>query len=124
MLERELRDCDGSSPHMLWRLSKRIQQRTLSFSVKFLKQERSSSLLHLLKQWKRFVRSIAVGIPQRLGATRPDMPTVGRVQAAIESIKEAFGSDPPNLAGARILAVKLKYWQGLEEAAKDWTPKL
>ncbi|CAD6575427.1 MAG: hypothetical protein TREMPRED_001418 [Tremellales sp. Tagirdzhanova-0007] len=47
-----------------------------------------------------------------------------RVQAAIESIKEAFGSDPPNLAGARILAVKLKYWQGLEEAAKDWTPKL
>jgi len=35
-------------------------------------------------------------------------------------LTEAFSSDPPNLAEAKNLAVQLKYWQGLENAAKEW----
>jgi hypothetical protein len=45
-----------------------------------------------------------------------------KVKATIASIKEAFEADPPNLAGAKILSVQLKYWQGLEDAAKEWVP--
>lgn len=50
-------------------------------------------------------------------------PRLAKVHETIESIREAFSKDPPNLAGAKTLAVQLKYWQGLEEAAKEWTPK-
>ena len=46
-----------------------------------------------------------------------------KVLATIEGIKQAFSADPPNITGAKALAVQLKYWQGLEEAAKEWTPK-
>jgi len=44
------------------------------------------------------------------------------VKTTIASLKEAFSAQPPNLAEAKILAVQLKYWQGLEEAAKEWSP--
>jgi molecular chaperone HscB len=51
------------------------------------------------------------------------MGSIDKVQSTIASIKEAFEADPPNLAGAKILSVQLKYWQGLEDAAREWTPK-
>jgi molecular chaperone HscB len=47
---------------------------------------------------------------------------VEKVKATIASIKEALETDPPNLAGTKILSVQLKYWQGLEDAAKEWSP--
>ena len=109
---------------MLWQLSTRIQKRILNFSLRFSKRERSSSQLRLSKLWKSFVRSIEVSVPPGWSKWTLTGRSLDKVQAAIESIKEAFTSDPPNLTGAKILAVQLKYWQGLEEAAKEWTPNL
>ena len=45
-----------------------------------------------------------------------------RVQTTIASLLDAFSQDPPNLQGAKDLAVQLRYWHGLEEATKDWAP--
>lgn len=47
---------------------------------------------------------------------------IEKVEATIASLTQAFSEDPPNLAEAKNLAVQLKYWQGLENAAKEWTP--
>ncbi|ORY33366.1 hypothetical protein BCR39DRAFT_463736 [Naematelia encephala] len=47
-----------------------------------------------------------------------------RVETTIASIKEAFSEEPPNLAGAKLLSVQLKYWMGLEQAAKEWSPSI
>jgi molecular chaperone HscB len=46
-----------------------------------------------------------------------------KVEETIAAIKEAFSSEPPDFEGARTLAIQLKYWLGLEAAAKEWTPK-
>lgn len=46
-----------------------------------------------------------------------------KVDETISALKEAFAGDPPDFKGAKGLAVQLKYWQGLEEAAKEWSPK-
>lgn len=46
-----------------------------------------------------------------------------KVDETISALKEAFAGDPPDFRGAKGLAVQLKYWQGLEEAAKEWSPK-
>ena len=46
-----------------------------------------------------------------------------KVDEMIAALKEAFAGDPPNFKEAKALAVQLKYWQGLEEAAKEWSPK-
>ncbi|RXK35903.1 Fe-S protein assembly co-chaperone HscB [Tremella mesenterica] len=43
-----------------------------------------------------------------------------KVTTTIRSIEETLSSDPPDLGAAKILAVQLKYWQGLENAAKEW----
>lgn len=45
--------------------------------------------------------------------------TVERIKGVIEKLKEAFSKNPPDLKGAKELAVELKYWVGLEEAAKE-----
>jgi molecular chaperone HscB len=46
-----------------------------------------------------------------------------KVDETIALLKEAFSSDPPDLVEAKSLAVQLKYWQGLENAAKEWSPQ-
>jgi molecular chaperone HscB len=46
-----------------------------------------------------------------------------KVEETITSLRDAFAQDPPNLAEAKVLSIQLKYWQGLEEAAKEWSPK-
>jgi molecular chaperone HscB len=46
-----------------------------------------------------------------------------KVDETISALKEAFAGDPPDFKQAKGLAVQLKYWQGLEEAAKEWSPK-
>jgi len=46
-----------------------------------------------------------------------------KVDETIAALKEAFAGDPPEFQKAKGLAVQLKYWQGLEEAAKEWSPK-
>lgn len=48
---------------------------------------------------------------------------VDKVQSTISAIKAAFSKNQPDLKEAKVLAVQLKYWQGLEEAAKEWKPK-
>jgi molecular chaperone HscB len=48
---------------------------------------------------------------------------VEKVEETIAAIKAAFSSEPPDFEGARTLAIQLKYWLGLEAAAKEWTPK-
>jgi molecular chaperone HscB len=47
----------------------------------------------------------------------------GKVQETIAALKNAFAEDPPNLTEAKGLSVQLKYWQGLENAAKEWSPQ-
>lgn len=46
-----------------------------------------------------------------------------KVDETIEALEKAFSGDPPSFKEAKGLAVQLKYWQGLEEAAKEWSPK-
>jgi molecular chaperone HscB len=48
---------------------------------------------------------------------------LAKVDETIAALKEAFSGDPPNLTEAKSLAVQLKYWQGLENAAKEWSPQ-
>ena len=48
---------------------------------------------------------------------------IAKVDETIAALKEAFSRDPPNLTEAKSLAVQLKYWQGLENAAKEWSPQ-
>jgi len=48
--------------------------------------------------------------------------TPGRVEQTIANLIKAFSEDPPNLVEAKELAIQLKYWQGLEHAAKEWSP--
>jgi molecular chaperone HscB len=48
---------------------------------------------------------------------------IEKVDETIAALKAAFGRDPPNLEEAKGLAVQLKYWMGLEEAAKEWSPR-
>jgi hypothetical protein len=45
-----------------------------------------------------------------------------RVEQTTSGLKKAFSEDPPNLVAAKELAIQLKYWQGLETAAKEWSP--
>lgn len=47
-----------------------------------------------------------------------------KVDATIQSIRDALSADPPDFEQAKTLSVQLKYWQGLENAAKEWTPPL
>ncbi|KAK8853213.1 Fe-S protein assembly co-chaperone HscB [Kwoniella newhampshirensis] len=42
-----------------------------------------------------------------------------KVSDLIQSLTTAFSQTPPNLDEAKILAVQLRYWQGLEKAAKE-----
>ncbi|WVQ84491.1 Fe-S protein assembly co-chaperone HscB [Cryptococcus sp. DSM 104549] len=52
---------------------------------------------------------------------------VDRIRAAnhehvadiVGSLEEAFSHSPPDLEGAKTLAVQLRYWMGLEKAAKE-----
>jgi molecular chaperone HscB len=46
-----------------------------------------------------------------------------KVDETISALKEAFSGDPPDFTKAKGLSVQLKYWLGLEEAAKEWSPK-
>ncbi|KAK4684475.1 molecular chaperone HscB, partial [Tremellales sp. Uapishka_1] len=46
-----------------------------------------------------------------------------KVQATIQALHEAFSRQPPDFEGAKGLAVQLKYWVGLESAAKEWSPR-
>lgn len=73
------------------------------------------------------VRQTNAGKPAPLYFLESRSPTsvahTEKVKATTASIKDAFSADPPNLAGAKVLAVALKYWQGLEEAAKEWSPQ-
>jgi molecular chaperone HscB len=46
-----------------------------------------------------------------------------KVDETIAALKAAFSGDPPRFQEAKGLAVQLKYWQGLENAAKEWSPK-
>ncbi|WVQ72663.1 Fe-S protein assembly co-chaperone HscB [Cryptococcus sp. DSM 104548] len=41
------------------------------------------------------------------------------VQEIIQALTAAFAETPPKLDEAKVLAVQLKYWMGLEKAAKD-----
>jgi molecular chaperone HscB len=45
-----------------------------------------------------------------------------KVEATIQAITEAFSTDPPNFTQAKHLATQLRYWQGLEKAAREWSP--
>ena len=47
---------------------------------------------------------------------------VERITTTIASLTEAFSQTPPDFAGAKELAVQLRYWKGLEDATKDWAP--
>ncbi|WWD19628.1 Fe-S protein assembly co-chaperone HscB [Kwoniella shandongensis] len=42
-----------------------------------------------------------------------------KVSEIISSLTDAFSQKPPNLEEAKTLAVQLRYWQGLEKAAKE-----
>jgi molecular chaperone HscB len=46
-----------------------------------------------------------------------------KVQATIAALQAAFSTDPPDLSEAKSLTVQLRYWLGLEAAAKEWTPE-
>jgi molecular chaperone HscB len=46
-----------------------------------------------------------------------------KVDETIAALKAAFSGNPPSFQEAKGLAVQLKYWQGLENAAKEWSPK-
>jgi hypothetical protein len=35
-------------------------------------------------------------------------------------LKRAFAQSPPDLEAAKRFTVELKYWRGLEDAAKEW----
>lgn len=47
-----------------------------------------------------------------------------KVEATIKQIRDALSANPPDFENAKTLAVQLKYWQGLENAAKEWSPKI
>jgi hypothetical protein len=59
----------------------------------------------------------------KLEAGNSPLTPIAKVEQTISSIRDAFSENPPNLTAAKVLTVQLKYWQGLEEAAKEWTPK-
>lgn len=42
-----------------------------------------------------------------------------KVDAVVAKITAAFSRDPPDLDEAKRLCVELKYWVGLEEAARE-----
>ena len=48
--------------------------------------------------------------------------TAERIATTIASLTEAFSQTPPDFAGAKELAVQLRYWRGLDDATKDWEP--
>ncbi|ORX40529.1 hypothetical protein BD324DRAFT_574695 [Kockovaella imperatae] len=45
-----------------------------------------------------------------------------RIESTIAQITEAFSQQPPDIVGAKGLAVQLRYWRGLEDAIRDWEP--
>jgi hypothetical protein len=45
-----------------------------------------------------------------------------KVESTIASLKEALSASPPDLALAKTLTIQLRYWTGLEAAAKEWAP--
>lgn len=47
---------------------------------------------------------------------------LAKVSVTIQQIIDALNEDPANLRAAKVLATSLKYWQGLEHAAKEWKP--
>lgn len=51
-------------------------------------------------------------------------PAAEKVEETIQQIRDALSADPPDFESAKTLAVQLKYWQGLENAAKEWSPKI
>jgi molecular chaperone HscB len=50
---------------------------------------------------------------------RAPLTQTAKVEAVTAKITAAFSRDPPDLDEAKRLCVELKYWVGLEEAAKE-----
>lgn len=65
----------------------------------------------------------SLSLTPRVNLQNDPLTPIAKVEQTISSIRNAFSEDPPNLTSAKVLTVQLKYWQGLEEAAKEWTPK-
>lgn len=45
-----------------------------------------------------------------------------KVQSTIEDLKSALSTSPPDFDLAKTLTIQLRYWTGLEAAAKEWAP--
>lgn len=41
---------------------------------------------------------------------------------SIQTLEEAFASDPIDVEKARTAAVGLRYWTNIEKAAREWQP--
>ncbi len=44
------------------------------------------------------------------------------LDAAVDTLAQAFAASPPDLASAREAAVQLRYWTNIEKAAREWSP--
>lgn len=44
------------------------------------------------------------------------------LDATVETLAKAFGSQPPDLETAREAAVQLRYWTNIDKAAREWSP--
>lgn len=50
------------------------------------------------------------------------LPIAERLDATVDTLKEAFSKQPPDTEAARSAAVGLRYWNNIEKAAREWQP--